>query len=189
MLTTQKVSNILNAQTSNPDFEQYYKEHITKILLTRNSERYLCKGNYNITRIPYILKLFPDARFIIPVREPSAHIASLIKQHQLFTNGMAENSKEVEHLRRVGHYEFGHDMRLINTDNTHDINAISSLINSERNIQGWAKYWNSLYRFVLILIDDPILKDSIHIIRYEDLCADSENTLKKALTHCALDKQ
>ena len=68
---------VLTDATSNPAFERFYKDHLKKILLVRGGRRYLSKGNYNLTRFAYLLKLFPDARFIVPVRDPRWHVASL----------------------------------------------------------------------------------------------------------------
>ena len=75
---------MLDRQTSHPAFESFYRDHIRKLLRVRGGRRYLAKGNYNVTRLEYLLQLFPDARFVIPVRDPRWHIASLIKQHALF---------------------------------------------------------------------------------------------------------
>lgn len=70
-------SSVLDHRTSNAAFERFYRDHIRKLLRVRGGDRYLSKGNYNVTRLEYLLKLFPDARFVIPVREPTWHIASL----------------------------------------------------------------------------------------------------------------
>ncbi len=68
-------NHVLDEHVENTDFESFYKEHIKKILLLRKGTRYLSKGNYNVLRIPYLQRIFPDAKFIIPIRCPSAHIA------------------------------------------------------------------------------------------------------------------
>ena len=65
-------------------FEEFYCNHIRKILLSQGGTRYLAKANYNISRMKYLSKLYPEARFVILVRDPPEHIASLIKQHRLF---------------------------------------------------------------------------------------------------------
>ncbi|HET8702102.1 MAG TPA: sulfotransferase, partial [Nitrococcus sp.] len=110
-----QVNAVLNTQTDNPEFEAFYRDHIRKLMLVRGGQRYLSKGNYNITRLDYLLKLFADARFIIPVREPSWHIASLMKQHALFCEGSRRSPRALAHLQRVGHFEFGLDRRPVNT--------------------------------------------------------------------------
>ena len=68
--TTPARCQVLDAATSNPAFERFYRDHLRKILLVRGGTRYLGKGNYNLTRLAYLLKLFPDARFVVPVRDP-----------------------------------------------------------------------------------------------------------------------
>ena len=60
--------------------------HIKKIIALRSgsagkSLRYISKNNLNIARLGYLLRLFPDARIVIPFRDPIQHAASLLKQH------------------------------------------------------------------------------------------------------------
>ena len=107
-------SAVLDRSLHRPAFERFYRDHIRKLLAVRGGRRYVAKGNYNVTRIAYLAKLFPDARFVIPVRDPVWHIASLMKQHRLFLDGQRGNPRAVRHLRRVGHFEFGQDRRAIN---------------------------------------------------------------------------
>src|SRR3546814_12886608 len=83
-------------------------------LWVRRRPRYLSKANYNVTRMEYLLKLFPDARFVLPLRDPAAHIASLMKQQRLFCEGERRHPAALEHMRRIGHFEFGIDRRPIN---------------------------------------------------------------------------
>jgi hypothetical protein len=71
-------SAVLDRTVRNPAFERFYGEHIRKLLAVRGGRRYVAKGNYNLTRIGYLAKLFPDARFVIPVRDPVWHVASLM---------------------------------------------------------------------------------------------------------------
>ena len=122
-----KTSAFLDAKTSNPAFEKFYRDHIQKLLSVRGGKRYLSKGNYNLTRLAYLQKIFADARFVIPLRAPAWHIASLIKQHRLFCKNLDGNSKAQSHMRRVGHFEFGLDRRAINTGDDQAIAAIQEL--------------------------------------------------------------
>src|SRR3546814_11516245 len=85
-----------------------------KLLWVRRRPRYLSKANYNVTRMEYLLKLFPDARFVLPLRDPAAHIASLMKQQRLFCEGERRHPAALEHMRRIGHFAFGLDRRPIN---------------------------------------------------------------------------
>ncbi len=55
-------------EASHPEFEAFLNAHIRKLLFLREGMRYLAKANYNVTRLEYLLKLFPDARFVVPIR-------------------------------------------------------------------------------------------------------------------------
>ena len=61
---------IFDAARSNPAFERFYRDH-EEIMLVRGGQRYLRKGNYNLSRFAYLHKLFPSARFLVPVRDPA----------------------------------------------------------------------------------------------------------------------
>src|SRR5690606_5543850 len=98
-----------------PEFEAFYRDHVRKLLLVRGGRRYVAKGNYNVTRLGYIRTIFPDARFVIPVRDPVWHIASLMRQHERFAGEGARDERVRRHMRRSGHYEFGLDRRPIHT--------------------------------------------------------------------------
>src|SRR3546814_7617019 len=104
-------SAVLDAGTDCPEFERFFADHMRKLLWVRRRPRYLSKANYNVTRMEYLLKLFPDARFVLPLRDPAAHIASLMKQQRLFCEGERRHPAALEHMRRIGHFEFGIDRR------------------------------------------------------------------------------
>ncbi len=182
-------SEILDETTSNPKFEAFYRDHLRKLLMVRKADRYLSKGNYNISRIRYLLKLFSDARFVILIRNPVDHIASLQKQHRLFSfseDDSSRQSRRVTHqLAASGHFEFGNLRTAINlSDGDHD--RITTAWKHGDDITGWAIYWNSVYRHVKALTDDPAIARQCLLIRYEDLCDDSERVIRQVLDHCQL---
>ena len=167
-------SAVLDRQTRNPAFESFYRDHIRKLLRVRGGRRYLAKGNYNVTRLDYLLELFPDARFVIPVRDPRWHIASLIKQHALFCAGGEHNPAAVRHLQRVGHFEFGLDRRPVNAGDPATIEQILACWQQGREVEGWARYWSHVYGHVADRLEaSPELRDAALIVRYEDLCRDA----------------
>lgn len=182
------VSQVLTAKDSNHSFESYYTNHIKKLLLIRNRKRYLCKGNYNLTRLKYILSIFPDARLIIPVRNPINHIASCIKQDQLYDSGLKNNPRAQRYLSWVGHFEFGPDKKFINIENPEDLDNIKQAFKAGENVKAWALHWNSLNHFVLKQRQqNKELADASLLIKYEDLCQNSEQHIDTILNHCDLD--
>ena len=180
-------SNVLDNDTDNAGFENFYRDHIRKLLAARRKQRYLSKGNYNITRIGYLRRLFPDARFVIPVRDPVWHVASLMKQHRLFCAGERGNKRAVDYMRRTGHFEFGLDLRPINTGNTEKVREIEELWKNGEEVRGWARYWAMVYSHVAGMLDaDPTLREAAMILRYEDLCERPKATMRQMMAHCGL---
>lgn len=185
-----RISEVLTSETGNPSFETFYTEHIRKLLLIRNSRRYLSKGNYNLTRLGYILRLFPDARFVIPVRHPVSHIASLIKQDRLFNQGLQGSPRARRYLSWVAHFEFGPDKRPVHTGNETLFQKIVSSWEKGDSLLGWALYWDALYRFFLDQLEsNPLLQEACLLVRYEDLCRDSSSSIDQLLAHCRLEYQ
>jgi hypothetical protein len=182
-----EVSNVLDSQTKNPTFEDFYMNHIRKVLLARRARRYLAKNNYNISRLRYLKALFPDACFIIPVRDPIEHVASLGKQHILLCEKENADPRVLEYMRNTGHFEFGLDRRPQNFGDQTVVDKILRHWKSEDDVQGLACQWNSAYSFVLdqIAQDDELGRASL-LINYRDLCKAPEKVLNLVYRHCGL---
>ena len=180
-------SNVLDASTSRPDFEAFLADHIRKLLLARGGGRYVSKNNYDVTRLSYLARLFPDARFLLPVREPEAHVASLMKQHALFCRVQGSNPAARRHLRLAGHFEFGLDRRPINPGDGASVGAIEACWARGDEARGWAKYWAAIYGHVLERLDgDPALAGRSLVVRYEELCDQPAATMTAVCRHVGL---
>lgn len=177
---------VLDRATANPAFERFYKDHVRKILLVRGGRRYLAKGNYNLTRLGYLQKMFPDARFVVPVREPRWHVASLIKQHRLFTAEEQRDPRILAHMNRSGHFEFGLGRRAIDLGDGRAA-EIEALWRDGQEVRGWARYWAMLMAFVQgRLAADEALAAATLLIRYEELCARPRERLEEVAAHAGL---
>ena len=181
-------SNVLGAATGNERFAAFYRDHLRKLLLVRGRARYVAKGNYNLTRLAYLLHLFPEARFVVPVRGPAAHVASLAKQQALFARALGHNPRARRHLSRVGHHEFGPERAPINAGDDAAVARIQALWDAGEEVTGWAAYWRHLYGFVAARLgNDKTLGDATLVVRYEDLCREPRPTLARIFAHCRLD--
>jgi len=181
-------SNVLDDRTQHPAFEAFYRDHIRKLLLVRGGSRYLAKANYDITRLAYLLKLFPDARFVVPIRDPVHHVASLQKQHRLFCRGETQNPRALEHMRRVGHFEFGLDRRPINVGDADGAAAIARLWEQGEEVRGLARQWHAIYGHLADRLEaDAALRDAVLVIPYEELCQRPHERLEAMLAHVRLD--
>lgn len=178
---------ILDDGTSNPAFERFYRDHVRKLLLVRDRARYLTKGNYNVTRLGYLLKLFPDARFVVPVRHPVNQVASLVKQDRLFTQAAREDARVVEQLHMSGHFEFGPEKRCVHVGDQQRAQTIRECWRNGRDVAGWAHYWASVYGSVLDATEhNEGLAPAVHFVAYEALCRDSERVITDLVEHCRL---
>jgi hypothetical protein len=178
--------HVLDETVVRPDFEDAFCTHLRKILALRGGERYLSKGNYNVTRIRYLAKLFPDARFIVPIREPVAHVHSLVRQHRRFSRLAAEDERVPHYLRAAGHYEFGAQRVPINV-RAAEIGRVEAAWDDGDDYRGYARQWAAIYRYVDELrSSQPDLAERITIIRYEDLCSEPRRSLGKLLAATSL---
>jgi hypothetical protein len=183
-----RYSAVLDAETEHPEFEAFYGDHIRKLLALRSGRRYLAKGNYNVTRLEYLQSLFADARFVVPIRDPVWHIASLMKQHRLFCEGQRADPRARAHLERVGHFEFGVDRRPINTGDTAAAEHVARLWSEGREVEGWARHWSHLYGYVADRLEArPELRAATLVVNYERLCREPRETIAELFEHCGLE--
>ena len=175
-------------EASHPEFEAFLSAHIRKLLFLRDGMRYLAKANYNVTRLEYLLKLFPDARFVVPIRGPVWHVASLMKQHRLFVQGEVEHPEARAHLAHTGHFEFGLDRVPINCGSESVAATVAELWSEGREAEGWALQWAEVYGYVAERCDmNPALSDAVLFVRYEDVCERPAEKMRRILDHCRLD--
>ena len=181
------VDNVLDGQLLNGKFDLFYHEHILKLLAVRQANRYLAKDNYNVSRIRYILALYPDAKFLIPVRDPVHHVASLAKQHALFTRASQEDPRVPLQLALSGHFEFGPRRVPVNFGKPQVNQAIIDCWLHGREVEGWARYWAATYRHILGQLEEfPEVRKACLLFRYEDLCTHSARLIDTILDHCEL---
>ena len=177
--------HVMGAESAHPQFERFFAAHLRKILWLRGGTRYVSKGNYNVARIGYLARLFPDARFVVPVREPLAHVHSLAQQHALFCRYAAQDRRVPRYLEAAGHYEFGPQRRPINLDPGR-IGEIDAAWREGGDYRGYARQWAQVYAHVHRLRSDPALAGRILVLRYEDACAGPQSLQRELLRFCAL---
>jgi len=179
--------HVLEESHSHPAFEQFYRDHVRKILRIREGTRYVSKGNYNVTRLRYLLKMFPDARIVLPIRHPRTHIASLLKQQRLFAEGETAHPRALRHMQRVGHFEFGLDRRPIDVGRPDQLAEIQRAWHSGDEVRGWAIYWSMLYGWLHEELQRHAdLRRATLIVRYEDLCDEPLGGLNRMFEHAQL---
>ncbi len=180
-------SQRLTAAQRNRDFDAFFSDHIRKLLLVRQARRYLSKGNYNIARIEYLARLFPDARFIIPIRHPITHVRSLVGQHALFSDLARQDPRMACYLAAAGHYEFGPQRVPICLSQDAGERTRSAWSRGD-DASGYAIQWAEIYGFVgrLQTTAGP-LSNRILVVRYEDFCLQPLEAMRRILQFVDLD--
>ncbi|AVP98446.1 sulfotransferase family protein [Ahniella affigens] len=158
-----RATDVLDANCSNPGFEVCFRDHMAKLLLARGATRYLSKGNYNSLRIGYLAKLFPDARFLVPIRSPLAHVASLMRQDDLYQSAP---SATLQQIAARGHHEFGPAKRALRARAGHALIAPA-----RADSHYWLQQWLLVYRHVLTLKTTSALNKQIEFVPYEAMAA------------------
>ena len=93
--------------------EAFLARHMAKIVRARFGEapaataRYCSKNNANIARLNYLPTAFPNSSIVIPLRRPTRHAASLLRQHLNFLKLQEADPFVRRYMRDIGHYEFG----------------------------------------------------------------------------------
>jgi hypothetical protein len=181
-------SQVLDTTTQRPDFEKFYRNHLKKVLAIRSGNRYACKANYHVSRLEYLLKMFPDARFIVPIRRPRDHVASLMKQDNLFCEGETRHPRSLLQMQSCGHFEFGLDRRAINFGDCNAVKDVEQLWAGADAARGWARYWSSAYGFLAERLRvNPALRNATQVVWFEDLCEQPLEMVERIVQHCELD--
>ncbi len=156
-----------SAEDQNAEFETFFRTHMAKIVATKSgAQRYISKNNANIARLGYLSKVFPDASIVIPVRNPAAQVASLMRQHTRFTDLHAREPFARQYMEGIGHFEFGGALRPI------DFNGAALDPAQAEGPDFWLRNWIGAYEFVLANAGDSAI-----FVDHDALCADPQSHL------------
>ena len=138
--------------------------------------RYLSKNNANIARLTLLPTLFPGCKIVVPLREPSAHAASLYRQHQNFKKLHAEDAFSKQYMRDIGHFEFGELHRPI----AFDMERIAG--RSADQPDYWLAYWIACFENIATNVD------AITLVAQDRLRADAHGIMDAVLTDLSLSR-
>lgn len=175
---------LLSGDYTNASFEDFFRAHVRKLLWVRGATRYVSKNNYNLTRLEYLHKLFPDARFVVPIRDPVWHLASSIKQHSLFCTAQRRHPRSRSYLRRAVHFEFGLDRSPINTGDQARVDEILELWRAGEELHGWARYWRLIHEpLAEQLRANAALRQAVLVVPHAFLCERPADTIRQVFAH------
>jgi len=178
----ERVNTVSDVNTT--EFADFFKTQIRKIIYIRslkneNKERYVSKNNMNISRIPIINKMFPDAKIVIPFRNPLNHSYSLLKQHKNFLQLHKNDEFYKLYMERIGHFDFGLNLKPINFNNWLDDRRNVDYL----NINIWLEYWINTYSF---LLKSKTL--NIMFFNYDKFTLNPQTHLEKLFKHLCINR-
>ncbi|HVH26925.1 MAG TPA: sulfotransferase [Vicinamibacterales bacterium] len=171
-------------EDSSRDGRGFFSSHMKKIVALRrpdrlNDGRYLSKNNANVARLALLGRMFPDAKILVPVRQPLAHARSLLRQHRNFLE-MHEASPFVRrYMADLGHYEFGAVHRPIRFPGLDELVANRDPL----TIDYWLAYWIAGFEHVLLH------RDNVIVVSYESSCADPARAVEAICARLDVDDE
>ena len=151
-------SDGLVAHTPDAETLDEYAEFLSLILRHTGKDRYLSKNNNNILRLGALADRFPDALFLVPVREPKQHADSLRRQHMRFSETDAFTKR---YMQLLAHHEFGADQRPFLLGGRPG--------GSPESLDYWLEMWVGVYRHLETVAEG---RRNVIFVPFEDLSRD-----------------
>lgn len=160
---------------TNTEVLSKFRDFVRNALLSSDQPdklRYLSKNNNNILRLSYLKQSFPEAKIVIPFRDPLQHALSLLNQHTHFSAIQKEDKFSLDYMNWLGHFEFGLNQKPFDLNNNEIFRAMENIPKSELDF--WLLSWKNYYGFAL---ENP--EDSCLFFCYEEFCKSPSNVLQK----------
>lgn len=148
----------------NGEVIEKFRHYISLIMKKYGRRRYLSKNNNNLLRIGTIREAFPNAKILIPFRDPRQQALSLLKQHRLFCKQHVKNPFSKSYMTWLVHHEFGGDHRPFVWG------AELSKPYIPEKLEYWLAQWTGVYSH---LLEDYKDDENIIFVGYESLCEDT----------------
>lgn len=134
------------------------------------SHRYLSKNNANISRINLLTEVFPSSQIIVPFRNPSVHVSSIMRMHDKFLYEHQNDSFSQKYMKWLGHFEFGANFKPFKFNNSLDYNRPIDQLDANYFMQ----YWLNAYNYIL-----SSNRESVILVDFDQLLLTPEESLSR----------
>ena len=157
----------VGADHTDPEFERYLVSMIRRHMAVQRATRFINKNPVHCLRMPYLHKLFPDARFVYIVRNPVDTVVS----HYLAAEHMQRIIYPDPEIKRCFQEDLNIDML---SERIKTRNYASTLeLDREHPLLGIASQWADMHATALDHIaDHPQLASQVLRVRYEQLVSE-----------------
>jgi len=171
---TQACIKAIGEEENNSYFKEFFVQHMKKIGWLRGIKSqnncYLSKNNANINRIAYLHKNFPEARILIPFRNPVDHAQSLLRQHMRFRDMHQRYPFSRKYMAHLGHFEFGQLHKPLEFSDMEELSHYDS-----ETIEYWLTYWRLAFKDVLA----HLKTSQVALVSFDALRSEPESGLKR----------
>jgi hypothetical protein len=139
------------------EFLEFFEKHRRKIIALRrrtkpSATRYVSKNNANIARVRALLAALPEARLVVPIRDPLQHAESLLRQHVNFTRMHEQDPFVRRYMAGIGHHDFGDNLLPIDFDGW-----LATAPTGDATDRGfWLAYWLACHRHLAAIEDERL---------------------------------
>lgn len=140
-----------------------YRLFVATVLHGFEGKRYLSKNNNNVLRLRSLKRAFPDAKILVPYRDPVNQAFSLFSQHTRLLRQHRKDAFSRKYMRWLVHHEFGSDHRPVASANSPS-QSIDSM-----GFNYWLQNWVNTYAYLL----DKAPPTCIWV-SYDRMCSESE---------------
>jgi len=134
------------------------------------AKRYLSKNNNNILRMDYLQNTFPEARIIVPFRDPLQQAISLLNQHNRFTEIHKTDRFSLNYMNWLGHFEFGLNQKPFFLGDEDVFKEMQSYPKTDINF--WLLSWRNYYTH----LSNRISSNTI-LFNFDSFCSDPQAAL------------
>lgn len=169
-----------DANFSTAKFEQFYRQHLQKLIFRDGgNRRYLAKNNLNICRLGHIRHMFADARLVVPFRQPLQHAYSLWYQHRHFSKLHQTDGFARQYMAGIGHFDFGDNLKPINFNHW-----LEHCEYEQDELDFWLAYWLHGYQYLL----ENAPQDTLFVC-FERLSNQPEQEFERLSDYLAIEPQ
>lgn len=157
--------NAVHEHDLTPEENELYRRYTKS--LCRDGEIYLAKNNNSIARLESLLRLNPDLKVIVLLRDPVQHAKSLLNQHLRFVQDQQKDPFILTYMDWLGHHEFGLGQRPFALKGR----DLAKVQEKTEHLNYWISEWLQYYNRIKVL-------DGITLLSYEKFVQDPKGTLE-----------
>lgn len=190
-------SDSLPAHQTTQESLTAFENYLNYILLSQqqssdqsshSDKRYLSKNNNHLLRIPSLLSHFPQAKILIPLREPLEHAESLRRQHIKWVERHQRDPFSLSYMNWLAHHEFGLGHKPFSFNGLSEDSETDHVIGStdSNSLNYWLIRWLDAYAHVETILNQQQYRSQLLVVDYQALSSTPQKVLSNVFDFLGL---